>query len=283
VDDGNAEQKRSFPDDDIKRTEGFIVKGANMASYLITCKPSSESHERGYPIEELQNLVRRLRGGYADEGKWRFQNTHAKPRDRVFLLIQGKLGPAIIGYGRVTGEPGRNDAGKRVVPIKFESLVDPSTEVLVGRDTLLAIPESHHVWRIPFSGMKLDDNIATILEALVVRRTPAASASIGKEEEQEFVEGACGQVTQDRRERSKGARDACIRIHGYTCAVCNMNFMDQYGEIGREFIHVHHIARISETAGEYKIDPRHDLVPVCPNCHAYCTDHLLTRSLNCDC
>jgi hypothetical protein len=68
-----------------------------------------------------------------------------------------KVGPAIIGYGRVTGEPGRNDAGERVVPIKFEGLVDPSTEVLVGRDTLLAIRESHHVWRIPFSGMKLDE------------------------------------------------------------------------------------------------------------------------------
>jgi 5-methylcytosine-specific restriction protein A len=146
-------------------------------------------------------------------------------------------------------------------------LVDPLTEVLVGRDTLLAVRKSHQVWSIPFSGMKLDDIIASKLEVLAVRKTPA-SASIGKEEEQEFVEGACGQVTHDRRERSKGARDACIRIHGYTCAVCNMNFVDQYGEIGREFIHVHHISRISETAGEHKIDARHDLVPVCPNCHA---------------
>jgi hypothetical protein len=100
---------------------------------------------------------------------------------------------------------------------------------------------------------------------VIVLKPASPIAPIGKEE---FVEGACGQVTHDRRERSKEARDACIRIHGYTCAVCNMNFRDRYGEIGRELIHVHHISPISEMAGEYKIDPRHHLVPVCPNCHA---------------
>ena len=51
--------------------------------------------------------------------------------DRAFLLLQGKWGPAIIGYGRVNGGP-ENDDGKRRVPIKFENLVDPSTEVLLG-------------------------------------------------------------------------------------------------------------------------------------------------------
>jgi 5-methylcytosine-specific restriction protein A len=41
-----------------------------------------------------------------------------------------------------------------------------------------------------------------------------------------------------------------------------------YGEIGRGFIHVHHVVPISSIGESYKVDPAKDLVPVCPNCHA---------------
>jgi 5-methylcytosine-specific restriction protein A len=41
-----------------------------------------------------------------------------------------------------------------------------------------------------------------------------------------------------------------------------------YGELGREFIHVHHITPLSELGGPAPVDPAKDLVPLCPNCHA---------------
>jgi 5-methylcytosine-specific restriction protein A len=41
-----------------------------------------------------------------------------------------------------------------------------------------------------------------------------------------------------------------------------------YGEIGKGFIHVHHLKPVSEINGEYEVDPIEHLVPVCPNCHA---------------
>ncbi len=97
------------------------------------------------------------------------------------------------------------------------------------------------------------------------RAAASSSAPTGKEE---YKEGACGQVTHDRRERSIKARNACIRIHGFVCTVCKMDFQDRYGKIGRKFIHVHHILPISGKTGEYMIDPGNDLRPVCPNCHA---------------
>ena len=83
-----------------------------------------------------------------------------------------------------------------------------------------------------------------------------------------FFEGAFGQITSDYRERNPAARKACIDIHGCKCAVCTLDFSLRYGEIGRDFIHVHHHKPISATDGEYLVDPRHDLIPVCPNCHA---------------
>jgi len=85
-----------------------------------------------------------------------------------FLLLQGQRGPAIIGYGRVNRKAHRNDAGELVASVKFESLVDPSIEVLAGTDKLLAIGGRQGVWRTPFSGVRLQDKIAAKLEALVV-------------------------------------------------------------------------------------------------------------------
>ena len=57
-----------------------------------------------------------------------------------------------------------------------------------------------------------------------------------------------------------------MNIHGYSCFVCGFNFFETYGEIGRQFIHVHHINPLSQI-GEQSVNPITDLVPVCPNCH----------------
>lgn len=46
-------------------------------------------------------------------------------------------------------------------------------------------------------------------------------------------------------------------------------FWQSVWDLGKGFIHVHHIVPISTRKGEpHKIDPENSLVPVCPNCHA---------------
>ena len=85
----------------------------------------------------------------------------------------------------------------------------------------------------------------------------------------EYLEGNVQQVLVNKYERNPVARRKCIKKYGCTCQVCGMNFETIYGELGKGFIHVHHIVPISEKKGkEYKIDPENDLIPVCPNCHA---------------
>ncbi|RME44545.1 MAG: HNH endonuclease, partial [Chloroflexi bacterium] len=42
----------------------------------------------------------------------------------------------------------------------------------------------------------------------------------------------------------------------------------EYGELGKGFIHVHHVIPLSEIDSRYEVDPINDLCPVCPNCHA---------------
>ncbi|HHO0788469.1 HNH endonuclease [Aeromonas allosaccharophila] len=47
-----------------------------------------------------------------------------------------------------------------------------------------------------------------------------------------------------------------------------IDFGEKYGELGKGFIHVHHMMPLSEIGEEYVVDPIKDLIPVCPNCHA---------------
>ena len=81
-------------------------------------------------------------------------------------------------------------------------------------------------------------------------------------------EGAKKEIIVNRYERNHEAREKCIAVHGCKCAVCGMDFEKTYGEIGRGFIHVHHIVPLSSIGKEYELNPTTDLVPVCPNCHA---------------
>jgi len=83
-----------------------------------------------------------------------------------------------------------------------------------------------------------------------------------------FLEGAVKRIAVNAYERNPQARAACLRAHGLSCAVCDFNFASVYGEIGENFIHVHHLKPIALTDSEYTINPVEDLRPVCPNCHA---------------
>lgn len=87
------------------------------------------------------------------------------------------------------------------------------------------------------------------------------------EPQEELTEGIMLRVESNRYERNREARQKCITSKGCRCAVCGMDFEEKYGDIGRGFIHVHHIVPISLIGQDYVVDPLKDLVPVCPNCH----------------
>jgi predicted HNH restriction endonuclease len=88
-----------------------------------------------------------------------------------------------------------------------------------------------------------------------------------------FVEGAARTITVNAYERNPAARRACLAHHGCRCRVCDLSFEERYGEIGREFIHVHHVVPLATVSSEYTVHPIQDLLPVCPNCHAMLHRH----------
>ena len=85
---------------------------------------------------------------------------------------------------------------------------------------------------------------------------------------EDAFEGAVRTTKVNRYERSSLARKQCIEYHGDSCSICGLSFEEMYGELGKGFIHVHHIVPLNEIGKEYKVDYKKDLIPVCPNCHA---------------
>jgi hypothetical protein len=83
-----------------------------------------------------------------------------------------------------------------------------------------------------------------------------------------YSEGAKKTVVVNAYERSSAARTMCLRAHGTNCCVCKVDLATIYGEIGKGFIHVHHLNPVAAQGGAYILDPIKDLRPVCPNCHA---------------
>ena len=109
--------------------------------------------------------------------------------------------------------------------------------------------------------------------SLTVKGRDFIAVPIGNDEltempKKNYWEGAKREVIQTVYERNPEARKICLKRYGYSCSVCEFNFEAKYGELGKGYIHVHHLVKVSERKSTYKVDPIKDLRPVCPNCHA---------------
>jgi 5-methylcytosine-specific restriction enzyme A len=83
-----------------------------------------------------------------------------------------------------------------------------------------------------------------------------------------YQEGAKHSILVNAYERNLQARAACIKHFGAKCSVCGFKFEDNYGDLFKDYIHVHHLMLLSQIGEKYTLNPLTDLRPVCPNCHA---------------
>ncbi|MDV4344137.1 hypothetical protein HL657_13375 [Methanoculleus sp. YWC-01] len=116
---------------------------------------------------------------------------------------------------------------------------------------------------------KFLNNTINIPELLTVQDTEVLTEIEDSQDRSDtYSEGRVRTYTSTRAERNPRLRQAAIRIHGYTCAVCEFNFETVYGDWGRCFVEVHHVHPVGELQGkERDVDPAKDLVVLCANCH----------------
>ena len=68
-------------------------------------------------------------------------------------------------------------------------------------------------------------------------------------------------------ERDPKNRSDAVKIHGTVCQACGFDFEKTYGEIGKDYIEVHHIKPLCEREGAEGVNAATDLICVCANCH----------------
>lgn len=96
-------------------------------------------------------------------------------------------------------------------------------------------------------------------------------------EENDFApdsEGVEHQYNLTKKERNPDLRRKCIEYYkkqwyGHIhCICCGFNFSKAYGDIGGDYIEIHHVNPHHSFDGEHVVDPTKDLIPLCSNCHS---------------
>jgi predicted HNH restriction endonuclease len=255
-----------------------------MNAFLITFKPETENPNLGMPMSSLLSMVKRNRSGKTVTEPWRFHNRKdVSTGDRVFLLIQGKLGPAIIGYGQIVGELANSP--KREQTIELISIVDPTGKTLASKAELKRIKGSDLLWRTQASGVMVPPAIASKLETLVKRN----ASSLMKERQTDLSSGNLLNSLDDPQLLEEGEEGRLIlRKHlahernrklvksklsqswkakrRLSCEACGFDFAAHYGKRGEKFMECHHVKPV-ESFSESHVTRLRDLALVCSNCH----------------
>lgn len=254
--------------------------GSVPHTYLFAWNPAK------WPWPTLEQDIEQLEISGRLTDRWTCRShKKVKPGDRAFLVKVGAAPRGIFASGYVASEPFlsgyQSDPGKNIhrVLIDFEVLLNPDKDPILTLDILRSGALTQQEWTPQSSGISVRDDITGELEAVwfdflttqKLRHRPYTSSR--HEAQRAYTEGAAAQMMQTRYERNPFARAACIAHYGCTCAVCGFDFEERYGEIGRDFIHVHHQSTLAGADNAHPVDPIEDLRPVCPNCHAMLHRH----------
>ena len=196
----------------------------------------------------------------------------------VWLLLLGAQGPGLIGHGVVLSEqeepeepahPGpatAPDHAEFILQVAFDALL-PLGDQVPAAVLDEAVPGV--AWdSAEAEGMTLESRDEATVRALWATYGPAQGPDPTHPVPGTYPASAVVRVTANRYEHDPVARRATIAHRGTNCASCGFSFELAYGEVGADFIHIHHVVPASQLGNGYLLDPLTDLVPLCANCHA---------------
>ena len=248
-----------------------------MKTHLLSWNPDK------WNWTDIEESIKELNQTGVYQDSWSCgTNKSIAPNDRLFLIRLGGKEPKGIcasGYAisnvyediHWSGEPNKK---ANYIRFEFDVLLNPEKEEILSIDFLKSnskLSEQH--WSTQNSGILIRSNVAEELEKIWFDFTLKKHGLVVKSDfmpelETNFIEGAVRQITSSKYERNPQARRICIETYGTKCFVCGFDFEKFYGEIGKDFIHVHHLKQVASIKKEYEINPKKDLRPLCPNCHA---------------
>lgn len=246
-----------------------------MRTYLLAWS------SRRWEWDGLPEMVAAVKKGEETITRWSCGTSNRLQKgDRAFLIRLGLKPKGIFASGIITKgsyedthwDEAKATAGETThfVRVRLDTLLNPDIDRILPRKLLDESPFSKMRWDTQMSGVHIPDDVADALEKLWAQYSGSGNTWLPEEiaDDEVIYEGAVHRISVNAYERNPEARRKCLAHYGTNCAVCGFDFGKAYGDVGLEFIHVHHLRQLSEVGGEYKIDPIGDLRPVCPNCHA---------------
>lgn len=109
-----------------------------------------------------------------------------------------------------------------------------------------------------------------LVEAMAEGGVPTDKSSRGRAvrevESTGLPEGAVREMTVELQYRNPWLRKLVVELRGCRCEICGFSFAESYGEIGTDFIEIHHLVPLSAKKGARQTAPIEVLL-VCANCH----------------
>lgn len=201
--------------------------------------------------------------------------------------ITSRFRPGAFGAELISLMHATDAAGRQTFLAVLENCAQQGAEVDVKINGSACEVSEKRIWAEPWRHFEFTirkgmlaindgDSVADahLIEAWATRTVAATLALLPVEatehppEVSGLPEGALLRVEINRYERDRRNRAAALAIHGYSCVACGTNMADIYGSSANGIIEVHHTTPVSRLGPSYIIDPRIDLIPLCPNCHA---------------
>jgi 5-methylcytosine-specific restriction protein A len=225
-----------------------------------------------------------MRHGFAETQWSTGRRNNIEKGDAVFMLRVGVEPKGLIGSGRVIRASFLDNDWKdespvtkktNYVKVRWDHFIDAdlNPDDVLPTDKIPGFPNNPQAGGILLSEVT-SEAIAEQLNLLRQNKKVKLfdPGTTGQNDEKtrpggKYYEGDRRDVMLQITERDTTARLRCLEHYGFTCQVCDFDFEATYGEIGQDFIHVHHIELLANKTGRHEVDPLNDLIPVCPNCH----------------
>lgn len=239
-----------------------------MNSYLYTWNPTK------WDWSDLQEAIYLVNNDKQYDMYWSCGNTkRIVIGDMFFLARVGTEPKGIIGCGYISSAPyylphwDKKKAAEGKSTLRTDLLFKTLSEVPIASLKYLQDKYSEYNWTPQSGGLSIPDEIASELLSTVLNDDRFTFTQESQNEVQVYAEGKAKTITHRTYDRSPAARQACIEHYGYNCSVCGFSFESAFGDLGRNYIEVHHLKQVADVGGEYTINPITDLRPVCANCH----------------
>ena len=246
-----------------------------MKTYLLTWNPSD------YKWNTLEKNITAIETSGGLIASWATGNRRkVNIGDRFLLMRLGKKARGIVACGTVESQVFQDLHWAEVEKAKgIKKNFVKSNFLVLSEEPFISEQELNDKypsfkWNPQGGGINIRPEIADgIFEELMNTRSPEnrpdkeEALEIEISDEEFFEEGELIKRTTDSYDRDVNARLAAIKLHGLNCSVCGFNFENVYGPLGDGFIEIHHLRPLSSVRGKHLVNPKHDLRPVCRNCH----------------